>query len=214
MSRERRDEQPLLSSEERAADKVLFSVGDEDDEYEHSALVTPAGATQEAYVPRPLRSTTHSRETGQYTCFNLVIFLYSSFIIYFGLEFELDEDDLDEYALNQLSHAREGDVNNALRPPGTLSRQNSEQRMPLLVGLLDTANMRGPSATHGISLGRLRREEEGNHASGDGTADVEQIARQRTAGGGLLDSIFNMANSILGAGGLYCIHVFSYSNLF
>jgi len=35
---------------------------------------------------------------------------------------------------------------------------------------------------------------------GEDTVDLDEIAAKRTAGGGLFDSIANMANSILGAG--------------
>jgi len=106
-------------------------------------------------------------------------------------EFELDEDELDDAALAQLS------ISNAQltsRPP--LSRENSEQRMPLLVGLLDSATHRAPATTHGLSLGRRSDVE----ADQNGHADVEALANVRNKGGGLLDSIANMANSILGAG--------------
>jgi solute carrier family 38 (sodium-coupled neutral amino acid transporter), member 11 len=68
--------------------------------------------------------------------------------------------------------------------------------MPLLVGLLDSATHRAPATTHGISLGRRDDVEEDQN----GHADVEALARARNSGGGLLDSIANMANSILGAG--------------
>jgi solute carrier family 38 (sodium-coupled neutral amino acid transporter), member 11 len=107
------------------------------------------------------------------------------------VEFELDEDDLDEAALQQL---RISDAQLSARP--TLSRQNSEQRMPLLVGLLDSAAHRDPSTTHGISLSRRDAADEMEV----GQEDTETIARKRTAEGGMLDSIANMANSILGAG--------------
>lgn len=106
------------------------------------------------------------------------------------VEFELDEDDLDDEALSQLS------ISNAQLSRPSLSRQNSEQRMPLLVGLLDTATQRAPATTHGISLGRRGDVEEG--ANGD--VELEELAKRRAAAGGLLDSIANMANSILGAG--------------
>lgn len=68
--------------------------------------------------------------------------------------------------------------------------------MPLLVGLLDTATHRAPATTHGISLARRDDIEEGQ----DDHADIEELAKMRNQGGGLLDSIANMANSILGAG--------------
>ncbi|KIM26967.1 hypothetical protein M408DRAFT_175835 [Serendipita vermifera MAFF 305830] len=64
--------------------------------------------------------------------------------------------------------------------------------MPLFVGLLDSATQRAPATTHGISLGR--------HSLEDGDTNLEELAKQRTAGGGMIDSIANMANSILGAG--------------
>lgn len=67
--------------------------------------------------------------------------------------------------------------------------------MPLLVGLLDTATHRDRATTHGISM--TRRDE--TEANGD--VDLENLAKQR-AGGGMLDGIANMANSILGAGAL------------
>ncbi len=96
----------------------------------------------------------------------------------------MDEDDLDESALAQLSHARTrsglGDV------------ESSGQSMPLLVGLLDTANLRNPATTRGISM------ENGGH--GGEEVDLEELAKKRTAGGSIVDSVSNMANAILGAG--------------
>jgi sodium-coupled neutral amino acid transporter 11 len=69
--------------------------------------------------------------------------------------------------------------------------------MPLLVGLADTAAVRR-SADGGIALLRL----DGTPFSPDGETGptLEELAARRTAGGGMLDSIANMANSILGAG--------------
>lgn len=67
--------------------------------------------------------------------------------------------------------------------------------MPLLVGLLDSATARR-------SLdGTLQLENRGifNEAD-DEELDLEELAHKRTAGGGMLDSVANMANSILGAG--------------
>ena len=62
--------------------------------------------------------------------------------------------------------------------------------MPLLVGLLDSAAARQ-------SLDRpLLLTSPGNLES----ADLESVLAKKTAGGGLVDSIANMANSILGAG--------------
>jgi solute carrier family 38 (sodium-coupled neutral amino acid transporter), member 11 len=71
--------------------------------------------------------------------------------------------------------------------------------MPLLVGLLDTATVRrsldGTLSVNGSANGAVLDTLEG--------MDLEELAAKRTAGGGLLESIANMANSILGAGGLY-----------
>ena len=66
--------------------------------------------------------------------------------------------------------------------------------MPLLVGLQDIATARR-------SLdGTLRLEQRGGL---DDEVDLEDLATKSTAGGGMLDSIANMANSILGAGTSY-----------
>jgi len=93
----------------------------------------------------------------------------------------MDEDDLDESALAQLSHARAGS--------GLGDVERSGQSMPLLVGLLDTANLRSPATTRGISM-----------ENGGEEVDLEELARKRTAGGSIIDSVANMANAILGAG--------------
>ncbi|KAK2463274.1 hypothetical protein APHAL10511_004929 [Amanita phalloides] len=67
-------------------------------------------------------------------------------------------------------------------------RPHREQSMPLLVGLLDAANAR-------------RSVDVPLRSTGDfDPLDLESISAKRTAGGGMVDSIANMANSILGAG--------------
>lgn len=67
---------------------------------------------------------------------------------------------------------------------------NRDQRMPLLVGLLQSATIRDSA----IPLGDLNGDDDG------ADVDLEELASKRTAGGNLLDSVANMANSILGAG--------------
>jgi solute carrier family 38 (sodium-coupled neutral amino acid transporter), member 11 len=62
--------------------------------------------------------------------------------------------------------------------------------MPLLVGLLDASAVRRSSD---IPLGV-----DGVSAYSD--IDLDEFAAQQSAGGGMLNSIANMANSILGAG--------------
>lgn len=69
---------------------------------------------------------------------------------------------------------------------------DADQRMPLLVGLLDS--------TH------IRRSQDGSiPLTSDGQSqevdeELEGILAKGKNGGGMLDSIANMANSILGAG--------------
>jgi hypothetical protein len=47
---------------------------------------------------------------------------------------------------------------------------------------------------------------------GEDTIDLDELAAKRTAGGGLLDPIANMANSILGAGAF--LHTLSFRTSF
>lgn len=95
-------------------------------------------------------------------------------------EYELDTDELDDGSIPHLiSEHQHGD---------------DSQSMPLLVGLVDSAHARasldGPVV--GLSLRQNGEEEE--------DIDLEELAAKRHAGGGLFDSVANMANSILGAG--------------
>lgn len=61
--------------------------------------------------------------------------------------------------------------------------------MPLLVGLFES------------SAARRSMDTPGSHEmSGENGYNLDEIAAKRMAGGGMLDSIANMANSILGAG--------------
>jgi len=62
--------------------------------------------------------------------------------------------------------------------------------MPLLVGLVDSSASSWRSFDSTSSPNR----------HGEGVLDLNEIAAKRTAGGGMFDSIANMANSILGAG--------------
>ena len=101
------------------------------------------------------------------------------------VEYELDSDDLDDVAISQLQTEQQRSSH---------SRREREQAMPLLVGLLDAATARRSQD------GTLQLENRGMFAEHDEEVDLEELAAERTAGGGLLDSIANMANSILGAG--------------
>lgn len=101
------------------------------------------------------------------------------------IEYDLDTDDLDDAALRQLQ----------VEQNAPTSRRDREQAMPLLVGLLDSATARRSAD------GTLQLETRGGtdvEALSD--AELEELVAKRTAGGGMLDSIANMANSILGAG--------------
>lgn len=104
------------------------------------------------------------------------------------LEYDLDSDDLDDVAIQQLQTEQD----QPRRP-----RRTRDQSMPLLVGLLDTAHARR-SSDGSLQLDRLGDEPP------DMDVDLEELAAKRTAGGGMLDSIANMANSILGAGMFRC----------
>jgi solute carrier family 38 (sodium-coupled neutral amino acid transporter), member 11 len=73
--------------------------------------------------------------------------------------------------------------------------------MPLLVGLVDSAHARASLDGPGVGLS-LRPNGEVEEAD----IDLEELAAKRHAGGGLLDSVANMANSILGAG--WSAHLF------
>ena len=78
---------------------------------------------------------------------------------------------------------------------------HDDQRMPLLVGLFDSAASRRSLDDPLLPLRGI--DTNGNTvAIGDHTFDLDELAAKRTSGGGLVDSIANMANSILGAGKL------------
>lgn len=66
--------------------------------------------------------------------------------------------------------------------------------MPLLVGLLDTATARRSED------GTLLLQRRGGDDDDDVEVDLEALAAKAKSGGGMLDSVANMANSILGAG--------------
>lgn len=64
--------------------------------------------------------------------------------------------------------------------------------MPLLVGLMDSA-----AARRSIDVPLVEHAENGEVGA---EVDVEDLAARRNAGGNIVDSVANMANSILGAG--------------
>lgn len=64
--------------------------------------------------------------------------------------------------------------------------------MPLLIGLADSSSVRR-SLEDSIPL---------SHDYSNGEVNLEELAAKQHSGGGLLNSIANMSNSILGAGEL------------
>ncbi|KAI0769606.1 amino acid transporter [Trametes elegans] len=98
-------------------------------------------------------------------------------------EYDMDTDDLDGIALSQLETSQQ---EQSSRAGGR--RLRGEQSMPLLVGLLDASNVR-----------RSLDSPENGYLSGS-NIDLDELAAKQAAGGGMLDSVANMANSILGAG--------------
>ena len=101
------------------------------------------------------------------------------------LEYELDSDDIDDETAVQSSLEH-----------GT--HQGGEQSMPLLVGLLDASAIR---RSLDIPMGL-------DGASECADVDLDELAAKQSSGGGILNSIANMANSILGAGA--CFAYFSF----
>ena len=75
------------------------------------------------------------------------------------------------------------------------SGRRRDQSMPLLVGLMDSASARRSTD------GTLQLQYQNGTAADDlsENIDLEELAAKQTAGGGMLDSVANMANSILGA---------------
>ncbi|TFK75433.1 amino acid transporter [Pluteus cervinus] len=103
-------------------------------------------------------------------------------------EYELDSDALEDDSI----------VEPTVRRP----RGRGDQSMPLLVGLMDASTRRSLEAAY-----PLRNAEDGGSTLTQ--AELDEMVAKKANGGGMIDSIANMANSILGAGliGLpYAIH--------
>ncbi|KAF7792391.1 hypothetical protein EIP86_003428 [Pleurotus ostreatoroseus] len=176
------DQQPLLNGSEEdlhhgESSSVLFSVNDdEEDDY---AEVSALDAEAESPGPKSGHSV-RFREEVQVIGPPLRSTTESR-----ETEYDLDTDDLDDAALRQLQAEQSLPT----------SRRDREQAMPLLVGLVDTATARRSMD------GTLQLESrDGTDVEAMTDDELEELASKRTAGGGLLDSVANMANSILGAG--------------
>jgi solute carrier family 38 (sodium-coupled neutral amino acid transporter), member 11 len=96
------------------------------------------------------------------------------------IEFDLDSDELDDDTVAQTNF--DHDIRS--------SDPDREQSMPLLVGLLDASAVR---RSLDIPMGV-------DYAPEYSDVDLEELVAKQGAGGGMLSSVANMANSILGAG--------------
>ncbi|KAK0485962.1 amino acid transporter [Armillaria novae-zelandiae] len=95
-------------------------------------------------------------------------------------EYDLDSDDLEDEVTVRT-------------PPG-----HTDRRMPLLVGLLDSSAQRNIDTAIPLHTSTGQTDP-------DLALDLEDLAAKANAGGGMVDSIANMANSILGAGLPYAV---------
>ena len=181
-----------------STDNVLFAI-DDDDDYndgndgqETSALDGPPhpsrrGKADQAVrfqehiqvIAPPLRSTLESREAGTSSrALRLALVIDEGDPTWrFLSAFDLDSDELDHDGVGQANLERG-------------AQRSREQSMPLLVGLLDASTVR---RSLDIPLGV-----DGESTYSD--IDLEELAAKQAGGGGMLNSIANMANSILGAG--------------
>uniref|UniRef100_A0A8H7Y803 Amino acid transporter transmembrane domain-containing protein n=1 Tax=Psilocybe cubensis TaxID=181762 RepID=A0A8H7Y803_PSICU len=167
--------QPLLDD---PAPHTLFTAGDDsDDDLEGtSALITPKtarGSHNVSFKEEVQLIPPPLRSTT------------SSREIRTSFQFEQDSDELDDDSVTELNRSRIG-------PNGVHDR-----RMPLLVGLFDSSASR---RSLDASLPLHSANANGIVTIGEDTVDLDELAAKRTAGGGLIDSVANMANSILGAG--------------
>jgi sodium-coupled neutral amino acid transporter 11 len=101
------------------------------------------------------------------------------------LEFELDSD--------------------VLNPEDEVTSIPPSQRMPLLVGLADASEVRRNLDLPMHSFGRTGATMVNGRVVDDdddlvGRVDLAELAARQHKGGNMMDSMFNMANSILGAG--------------
>ncbi|KAG1716628.1 hypothetical protein ID866_506 [Astraeus odoratus] len=102
-------------------------------------------------------------------------------------EFELDSDNFDESSFTESGHDR--DHSRSPRPG-----RRRERPIPLLGDFIDSlASRRTPEAMIPMY------EPVAQESTFTGEVDLEEVAAKQWAGGGMLDSVANMANSILGA---------------
>ncbi|KAI0675096.1 amino acid transporter [Trametes maxima] len=169
--------QPLLQDTDADLaphDDVLFSVDDgDDDDDDDKPLISTNGRADHS---KPGHSVRFQEEV------QVIAPPLRSTFQSRETEYDMDNDDLDGIALSQLETPQE----RRSRSGGRRSR--GDQSMPLLVGLLDSSTVR-----------RSVDSPEDTYLA-DPRIDLEELAAKQAAGGGMLDSVANMANSILGAG--------------
>ncbi|KAL4080369.1 transmembrane amino acid transporter protein-domain-containing protein [Scleroderma yunnanense] len=103
-------------------------------------------------------------------------------------EFELDSDNFEESSPAHSGHDRD-------RPSPLRSERERGRRIPLLAGFMDSlASRRTPENI--IPMYEPITQE----AVPECHVDLEEVAAKQWTGGGMFDSVANMANSILGAG--------------
>ena len=169
--------------------QLLFSVND-DGESDSSSLGSPARQLQPVVrfqeevqvIGPPLRSTMQSREAGAYYYRTNATRLRTA-----CAEFELDSDNFEASALADSRHDQDR--------PSSRSRQGRRRPVPLLAGFMDSLTSRmTPEAI--IPMYESIEQE----TVSDSHVDLDEVAAKQWAGGGMFDSVANMANSILGAG--------------
>jgi sodium-coupled neutral amino acid transporter 11 len=167
--------QPLLnvSHEDVSADsnQVVFSVDDEDEESSDAEPWTPVRRTE---------PSVRFQEEVQVIGPPLRSTMQSR-----EAEYELDSDDFDDASL--------ADIQREQRRSREARR---ERTMPLLVGLMDASAAR---RTPDTIIPMYETDSAGN-GEGLRNVDLDNLAEKQWSGGGLLNSVANMANSILGAG--------------
>lgn len=180
-----------LSTDE--PDQVVFTISDDEDSESNSTEAwsdvqrAQSGVRFQEEVQvigPPLRSTMQSREAGAYLRTHSLTYLNK-----IRTEYELDSDDFDDTSLAEIQREQRH-----LRESRSGSRR--ERTTPLLVGLMDaSAARRTPDTT--IPMYEANDLENGGMFQ---NLDLDELAAKQWSGGGLLNSVANMANSILGAG--------------
>ncbi|KAI9572182.1 amino acid transporter [Boletus coccyginus] len=113
-------------------------------------------------------------------------------------EYELDSDDFDDDTLAAIGRQQQ---------KTSRSGRRGRRPPPLLVGLMDSSTSQRTFDT------TIPMYESGNQASLS-DLDLSEVAAKQHAGGGMLDSVANMANSILGAGTIGLPYAISQAGFF